>query len=437
MRSRIFRSTLLGATLLAGAGMTLTACGGGSGSSNSSTVTIWSSVDPPVKAGLEKKLVAELKAENSNIKISWQTVANINQLIITKIQAGNTPDIAYIPQPGVVAQMQSLGAIHPLNNVVDMNSLNQNMVNGMLQAGTINGQLYGLLGSANVKGLVWYNKPEWTKAGWKTPQSIPQLEALMAQMKSKGSTTPWCMGIASPGGSPGWPATDWFETLFMKYYGPTQYNDWVAGKVKFESPQVKHVAAEFSKLLFPSGNTYGGQSAIASNGFDTAGNGLFTSPPKCWMYMQGSFITGFFPKNVQSNLDNAVGVFGFPPATAGAQNPVEGGGDMITMLNDSSNTQTVVKLLSQPQIGNDAAPSSSFISPFKNFDKSLYPNNTTRAVANVMYGADNFLFDGSDAMPAQVGAGSFWKEMTAWISGQEDINTALKNIDQSWPTSGG
>ena len=32
-------------------------------------------------------------------------------------------------------------------------------------------------------------------------------------------------------------------------------------------------------------------------------------------------------------------------------------------------------------------------------------------------------------MPAQVGAGSFWKEMTAWISGQEDIDTALKNID--------
>ncbi len=32
-------------------------------------------------------------------------------------------------------------------------------------------------------------------------------------------------------------------------------------------------------------------------------------------------------------------------------------------------------------------------------------------------------------MPAEVGTGSFWKEMTAWISGQEDINTALKNID--------
>ena len=66
---------------------------------------------------------------------------------------------------------------------------------------------------------------------------------------------------------------------------------------------------------------------------------------------------------------------------------------------------------------------------------SLYPNEVTKTIAKYLYGASAFLFDGSDAMPAQVGAGSFWKELVSWISGQEDINTALKNIDQSWPSS--
>ena len=94
---------------------------------------------------------------------------------------------------------------------------------------------------------------------------------------------------------------------------------------------------------------------------------------------------------------------------------------MMTMLNDTPNVETVVKLLSQPQIGDDAAPTSSFISPFKNFNASLYPNNTTRTVADIMYQADHFLFDGSDAMPAQVGAGSFWSQMVAWIGNQESI----------------
>jgi alpha-glucoside transport system substrate-binding protein len=438
MRSLAYRTILLGAALLVGPGLALTACssgGGGGGSSNSGTVTIWSSVDPPVQAGLVKKLNAELAATGSKIKIQWSTVTNINQLIITKIQAGGLPDIAYIPQPGVVAQMESLGAAKPLNSVVDMASLKKNLVPGVLDAGTIGGNLYGLLGSANVKGLIYYNKPAWTAAGWKIPTTIPQLLALETQMKAKGGTAPFCMGVASTG-SNGWPATDWFETLMMKDYGPTVYNDWVKHTVKFVSPQVENVASQFQQILLTAGNTYGGQGAIDSNQFGTAGNGLFTTPsPKCWMYFQGSFITGFFPAAVQKNLDKSVGVFEFPASAAGAQNPIEGGGDMITMLDTNPATEAVVKLLSQPQIGDDAAPSSSFISPYKNFDASLYPNATTRTVAGLMYNADHFLFDGSDAMPAQVGAGTFWSQMVAWIGNQESISSALAAIDQSWPTS--
>jgi alpha-glucoside transport system substrate-binding protein len=43
-------------------------------------------------------------------------------------------------------------------------------------------------------------------------------------------------------------------------------------------------------------------------------------------------------------------------------------------------------------------------------------------------------FDGSDQMPGAVGSGSFWKEMTAFVSGQIDQKTALDEIDASWPS---
>jgi len=436
MRSPIRRTTLMGTALFTAAALSLSACGGGSGGGggDSNTVTIWSSIDAPVQAGLLKALEAKLQSDGSNITVKWQQVQNINQLIITKIQAGDTPDIALIPQPGVVAQMQQLGAIKPLNDVVDMTSLQNSMTAGTLDAGTINNQLYGLLVSANVKGLIWYPKKAWDKAGYPAQvKDISELESLTNQIKSDGGT-PWCMGIESDTAT-GWPATDWFETLIMKQQGADVYNKWVTNDVKFDSPEVKEAADTFSKFLFTDGNTLGGQSAIASTNFGTAGNPMFSTPPKCWMYMQGSFITGFFPKNATSNIDANVGVMGFPPATAGGDNPVEGGGDLLTMLNDSSQVQTVVKDLSETSIGNDAAPTSSFISPHKDFDLSLYPNEVTKTIAKYMYGASTFLFDGSDSMPAQVGAGSFWKEMTAWISGQEDIDTALKNIDSSWPSS--
>jgi alpha-glucoside transport system substrate-binding protein len=420
--------------LFTAAALSLTACGGGgSGGGDSKTVTIWSSVDQPVQDGLEKALVAKLKAQGEDITIDWQKVENINQLIITKIQAGDTPDIALVPQPGVVQQMNQLGAIKPLDDAVDMDSLKQTMVPGSLEAGTIDSKLYGLLVSANVKGLVFYPKKAWDKAGYKAPDDIAGLEQLTDQIKSDGGT-PWCMGIESDTAT-GWPATDWFETLIAKYSGADVYNQWVKGDVKFDSSQVKQAADEFSKLLFTDGNTLGGQAAIASTNFGTAGTPMFQDPPKCWMYNQGSFITGFFPKSVTKDLDANVGVFGFPPATAGGDNPVTGGGDMMTMLNDSDNVKTVVKDLSETDIGNDAAPTSSFISPHNDFNVKLYPNKLTQQIAGVLYDATVFLFDASDQMPAEVGTGSFWKEMTAWISGQEDIDTALKNIDDSWPSS--
>src|SRR6478735_12501263 len=74
MRSPVRRTTLLGTALLTAAAVSLTACGGGDGGSggNSSTVTIWSSIDAPVQAGLEKALKAKLSADGSDITIKWE-----------------------------------------------------------------------------------------------------------------------------------------------------------------------------------------------------------------------------------------------------------------------------------------------------------------------------------------------------------------------------
>ena len=65
---------------------------------------------------------------------------------------------------------------------------------------------------------------------------------------------------------------------------------------------------------------------------------------------------------------------------------------------------------------------------------NLYPNEITKSYADVAYESTAFLFDGSDQMPGEVGAGSFWSEMIAWIADDQDLDTTLKNIDDSWPS---
>lgn len=427
------RRTLMAVAGVAAGCLTVTACGGGGDSaSDSLTVTIWSSVDQPVQDGLEAWLTDKAKAEGITIK--WSKVENINQLIMTKIQANDTPDIAFIPQPGVVADIVKRGKAEPLDDIVDMSALEASMVPGTLDAGIVDDKLYGLLVSMNVKSLVLYNKVAWDDAGYQAPDSIEGLNALTEQIKADGGT-PWCAGIESDTAT-GWPATDWVEDLVMRYGGVDGYKSWVSHDLPFDSDVVRESAAEFEKLMFTDGNVLGGRDAIASTNFGTAGNPMFDAGgPSCWLYKQGSFITGFFPDEVKADLDANVGLFGFPPAEAGGDNPVLGGGDLATLLSDKSAAADVIKLMSETDFGSEAAGSSTFISPHKDFDLANYPDELTRSVASVAYDSSAFLFDGSDQMPGEVGAGSFWRDMTAWIAGQEDLDTALKNIDDSWPAS--
>jgi alpha-glucoside transport system substrate-binding protein len=242
------------------------------------------------------------------------------------------------------------------------------------------------------------------------------------------------MGIGSEAAT-GWPATDWFEDLIMRYGGVDGYNAWVKHTTKFDSPLVRQAAAEYEKLLYTDGNVLGGRKSISSTPFGSAGTPMFDNPPGCMMYKQGSFITTFFPKKVQADMDNEVGVFYFPPVQAGGDKPVLGGGDLAMLLHNTAGAREAMKILSDKSIGDQAAGTSNFLSPHKDFDVTKYKGAINQEAAKIAYGASTFLFDGSDQMPGAVGAGSFWKDMTAWNANQESLDKALKNIDDSWPTS--
>ena len=407
--------------------------GGSSGGGDDGEVEILATTDPLVFDGLKAKI--EEEADAAGINVNVQRVDNINQLILTRIQAGDPPDIAVIPQPGVIKQIVDRGeGIELTDDIVPADAI-ADMTNGTLEAGQIDGTQYGLMISMNVKSLVFYNKQAWDKAGYKAPETLDDLAALTEQIKSDGGT-PWCFGIES-GTATGWPATDWFEDLIMRYGGADVYNQWIANEVKFDSDVVRQAADFFETNVLAEDSVPGGRGSISSVAFGDAEDTMWDDDPGCWMLKQGNFIVSadFMPQDVVDNVDERVGVFGFPPAEAGGENPVLGGGDLATLLQDNEDSRAIMKILADVDLGTEAAPSSSFISPHTEFDTSLYPSELTRQIADVAYQADPFLFDGSDQMPGEVGAGSFWKEMTAWISEQQDLDTTLKNIDDSWPSS--
>jgi alpha-glucoside transport system substrate-binding protein len=375
-------------------------------------------------------------AASQGIKIQWQGSTNFNQLINTKVQGGDPPDIALFPQPGILQTMASQGKLVDLDTILDMPTLQASMVPGTLNVGSANGKLYGLEVSMNVKSLIFYPKAAFAAAGYKVPTTIAGLVALTNQIKSQGKT-PWCQGIES-GAATGWPATDWIEQLVLDYGGIDTYNNWVAGKVKFNSPVVKQAANEWAQIAFTPGNSLGGRKSIASTNFATAGNPMFNSTPGCYLYKQGNFVvaSGFFPDKVWKNPDQYLGVMGFPSVT-GAPGPVEGGGDLAALFSGKNPSAiAIMKYMSTNTFAaSDAQAGGGYLSPHKDFALTNYPNQFTKDVAEIAYKSSVFAFDASDAMPGVVGSGSFWKEMTSWVANKESLNTALSNIDKTWPTS--
>ena len=177
------------------------------------------------------------------------------------------------------------------------------------------------------------------------------------------------------------------------------------------------------------------KSIVATN-FQTGGNALFTQPPGCYLFKQATFIAskGGFPDKVVAALDSTAGVTAFPAKEAG-NNPVLVGGDLAAAFNNDPNTLKVRNFIASKENGKAVAKSGTF-SPHTTFDTSLYPNATIKKIAtDVLYKATAARFDGSDLMPAAVGAGTFWTEPTKWISGQESLDAALTAIDASYPKS--
>ncbi|MNR42915.1 hypothetical protein D3C85_1614830 [compost metagenome] len=53
-------------------------------------------------------------------------------------------------------------------------------------------------------------------------------------------------------------------------------------------------------------------------------------------------------------------------------------------------------------------------------------------MAKLVQDASTLRFDGSDLMPGKVGAGTFWKGMTDYVSGTATLDKALEQIQSGW-----
>ncbi len=279
----------------------------------------------------------------------------------------------------------------------------------------------GIWARYNGKSQVWYPKDDFDAAGYQIPTSWEELLALSDQIVSDGDT-PWCVGIES-GAATGWPATDWMEEFMLRTTTPENYDKWVSGELKFDSPEVRNALTKLSELWLKEGYVYGGQEAITTTFFGDAPAPMFEQPPKCWLHKQGNFITAFFPEGVKVGED--YDFFYLPGIDPKLGEPYLVAGDIYAMWRDAPEVQAVYEYFTKGESLKEWLAAGGALAPQNDTCLDWYTDPVEKKIAGLVKNASTVRFDASDLMPGAVGSGSFWKGMTDYFSGAADMDTVL------------
>ena len=123
-------------------------------------------------------------------------------------------------------------------------------------------------------------------------------------------------------------------------------------------------------------------------------------------------------------------VFPFPPISPIFGNPLLGAGDLISAFNDTAETRALLNYLASAEAQGIWCKALGKLAVNKTVDPSIYPDPITVKAAEMLANAEVFRFDGSDLMPAAVGAGTFWSGVLDFVSGIP-LDTVLASIEAS------
>lgn len=349
------------------------------------------------------------------------------------IAAGTPPDLAAIPQPGLVNGLASDGVLVPIDELIEDNEqLDADYAGYLRGLVSADGHLYGLPFDVNVKSLIWYPKAAFDAAGYTVPTTWDELIALSDRIVADGGT-PWCLGIES-GDATGWVGTDWIEDLVLADAGVDIYDQWVAHEIPFTHPSIRAAFERFGQIAFTEGYVAGGvPEGIVDVFFGDSPTGMFEDPPSCWLHRQASFIQGFFPDDTVVGTD--VSVFRFPVVSESAGATILGGGGYFAAFSDRPEVAEVLNAMVAPEFGTHMAGRGIILSNLS-FDLANYEEGIARELATVAHealAADGFRFDASDLMPFEVGGFTFWEAIVDFVeSGLESLDEVLDSLEDAW-----
>lgn len=346
----------------------------------------------------------------------------------TRLEMQELPDIVVFPQPSWLTKLSAGGKIVDLRTFLDEEYLKEQFPETFLSLATVEGKLLGIWHTVGLKSLVWYPRQAVESRGYRVPETWDELIALSDQIVADGGT-PWCIGIDDLEAK-GWVGTDWVEDILLRTAPPEVYDAWVKHELAFDSPEIRRVFEMIGEIWFNEAYVYGGRAQISRESFFESPAHLFENPPGCYLHKQATFAPYLFPPGVVFGED--YDFFYLPPIDPQFGSPVLGSGELFAMFNDRPEVREVMRYLTTAESRKTIIQNGNFLSPHRDTPLEWFPSPADLRFAQIVLSANTYRFDGSDMMPVEVGLGSFFHGITAWVEGEE-LQKVLQDIDNSWP----
>ena len=366
------------------------------------------------------------RAEYPNVTVSYDAAGDeLPTVLATAVQGGNPPDLAAVPQPGLVSDFYDQGALIPLDFAEQ--EIRDNFTPGAVDIATFDGQVYGFLFKAANKSTVWYNVGLYDAAGVRPAETFDEFLRNARTLKASG-TSAYSIGVDA-----GWPLTDLFENIYLRQAGPEMYDRLAEHRIPWTDQSVRDALETMTEIIADSGNIVGGTSGALQTDFPTSVTNAFKENPDGANVIEGDFVAGEIDASTEAKPLTDYDVFDFP-SVDGSEPVVVGGGDTIVMFKDTPASQALVEYLSTPEAAEIWAERGGFSSANRNLDTSVYPDELTRRTASAIADVDTFRFDLSDLQPAAFGATvgqGMWQVLTDFMENPDDVNGTANQLEQA------
>ena len=370
--------------------------------------------------------------EATGVDVTYTGSADFVSDLRQRIESGlDAPDIAVVPQPGVIAEIVGRDLAVPLADGT-VAAIAEHYGERAADL-TMGSEGYTAPYRVSAKSLVWYRPDVFDEYGWAVPTTLDELTGLVEEIQGteNGSATPiapWCFSMAS-GTATGWAATDWVEDLVIRQAGTESYDRWTAAELAWDDPAIRTALTSFDDLVVASGRTAGGLRSILQVDVTRAGEPLFRTPAECAMYKQASFAESWFPDGVE--VGDEVDFFVLPGIEQGVVAPMLVGVDGLVQFSDDDDVHRLMEYLVTPDGAREWARRGGYLSGRTSVDVGTYYTETDQLFANLLLDGRELRLDASDVMAPEIGSGLLWREITSWTAGTTSLDEFVVTIDDA------